>query len=88
MDILILYLLVAISTGLTSYITIYRPALYLYEEITEDYSSIQSKILYKLVWTATSVIIAPIVAALLLRGQNEKYIKEMTLYWLEEDVDE
>ena len=87
MNALIIYLLVALSIGLTSYLTIYRPSIELYEEVSEDFSSVQRGIIFQLFWILLATALAPIIGMILLKGKNTKYIKNLALYWIGEDVE-
>ena len=81
----IIYLLVAISISLTSYITIYKPALELYIDIIEERNIIQNSILGKFLWIILGTVLAPFVGIALLSGKNSNIIRRIVLTWLGSD---
>lgn len=78
----IIYATIALSISLTSYINIYKPALDLYKEITEESNPIFGSIIYKMIWIVVAFIMAPATAFMLIRGGNERYIKNLVLAWI------
>lgn len=82
MDPWIIYAIIAFGISLTSYINIYRPALDLYIEVTEDEKPIVGTFVYKIIWVLLTFIGAPLVAFMLIRGINEKYIRELVVAWI------
>ena len=82
---LIIYALIALSISLTSYINIYKPAVELYEEVTEDEESIVNSIPYKIVWLVLAFIMAPFIGFMLLRGRNDNYIRDLVVTWIGTD---
>jgi len=81
----IIYAIIALSISLTSYINIYRPALELYLEITEESNPIVGSIIYKIIWVALAFLVAPATAYILLRGGNDKHVKNLVLAWIGPD---
>ena len=84
----ILYLITALSIGITSYITIYKPAVELYVEILEDEDVLQTSWTAAILWILASTRAAPVIAITLLSGKNEKIIKDIVLGWLGHTEDE
>ena len=82
MDPWIIYSIVAIGISLTSYINIFKPALELYLEITEEEDPTVGSIFYKIVWLGLAFILAPFTGYMLIRGRNDKYIRDLVLTWI------
>ena len=85
MEIWIIYAIVALSIALTSYLNIYRPAIDLYIEITEEESPIVASIIYKIVWIVLAFIMAPFIAIMLMKGRNDNYIRDLVVAWIGND---
>lgn len=85
MDLWIVYAIIALSISLTSYLNIYRPALDLYIEITEEERPIVGSIIYKIVWLVLAFIMAPFIAFMLAKGRNENYIRNLVVAWIGDD---
>ena len=85
---LLAYSIVALGIGLTSYITIYRPAIHLYEEISERENSMQHGFIFQTFWIIAATMLAPLMAVLLMKGKNQEYIKDLVLYWVEQDEED
>lgn len=85
MEIWIIYAIVALSIALTSYLNIYRPAVDLYIEITEEESPIVASIIYKIVWVILAFIMAPLIAIMLMKGKNDNYIRDLVVAWIGND---
>ena len=88
MSIILLYLIVALSVSLTSFITIYMPSVALFEEITENERTLYRSTLGKFLWLLLATIAAPLVALALLRGKNEKLIADIVTGWVQREEDE
>ena len=82
MDPWIIYAVIAFGISLTSYLNIYRPALDLYVEITEENRPIVGTIIYKVVWIVLAFIMAPIIGIMLIRANNDKYIRDLVIAWI------
>ena len=82
MEIWIIYAIIALSIALTSYINIYKPALDLYIEITEEESPIIASTVYNVVWVIIAFTMAPFVAFMLFRGRNDNYIRDLVIAWI------
>lgn len=85
MEIWIIYAIVAFSISLTSYLNIYKPAVELYVEITEEERPIINSIIYKVVWVILGFLMAPFIAIMLLRGRNDNYIRDLVIAWIGDD---
>ena len=82
MEIWAIYVVVALSISLTSYLNIYKPALELYKEITEEERPIIESFIYKGIWVILGFIMAPLIAFMLLRGRNDNYIRDLVIAWI------
>ena len=85
MDIIIIYGILALSISLTSYINIYKPAVELYKEITDEDVPQVGSIIYKFVWIVLGFVLAPFVGFMLLKGRNDNYIRDLVVAWIEND---
>ena len=85
MEIWAIYLVVALSISLTSYWNIYRPALDLYKEITEEDSPVVGTVIYKIIWVILAFIMAPFIAIMLVKGRNDNYIRDLVIAWIGTD---
>lgn len=70
-----IYGLIAVSAGLTSWLTIYRPAVKLLEEILED-STVYSTWFGTILWILFSTVAFPWIVLLLLKNNNKSIIEE------------
>lgn len=82
MEIWIIYAIVALSVALTSYINIYKPAVELYIEVTEEENPTIASWLYKIIWIVLAAIMAPFIAIMLLKGRNDNYIRDLVVAWI------
>ena len=85
MEYWILYATVALAVSLTSYLNIYKPALELYKEVTEDEKPIIGTLMYKLVWIVLAFAMAPFIAVMLAKGRNDNYIRDLVVAWISSD---
>jgi len=74
-----LYGLVSVAIGTTSYITIYRPAIELVEEILGEELPVYRGWFGISLWLFISVAASPVTALVLLSGNNEKFINDFAL---------
>jgi hypothetical protein len=84
----IIYAIVALSISLTSYLNIYKPAVELYIEVTEEEKPVINSIIYKIVWLGLAFILAPFIALMLIKGQNDDYIRNLVVAWIGDDDDD
>lgn len=71
-----IYLLVALAIGCTSYITLYRPATELLQEILEQ-KTFYNTWSGSLLWIILSSIAAPFLFIVLISNDNESFIRAL-----------
>lgn len=78
---LIAYLAFSIAGGMTTYLTVMREADRIFQEVTEEESKLG--LVSFIVWTLVSIIIAPALAAIVLRGKTEELAEGVAIRWVE-----
>jgi hypothetical protein len=79
---LVAYLAFSVAGGITTYITVLREADKIYREVTED----ESKLGFMgfAMWSLASIVIAPILALVVLRGKTEELAEGIAVKWVED----
>lgn len=85
--ILLMYLIIALSTGITSYIRLYRPAVRLVDEILE-YKTIYGGILGSLLWVGIGTLIAPWILLVLFGTDNQSFISNFAAGLIEKQLED
>lgn len=82
-----LYLTIALSLGLTSYINLFRPSISYAEEILDEelpYNGLFGLI----IWVALATLFAPFTALLLLANNNTGIIKDLAVKFAKKHLEE
>lgn len=74
-----LYVIISLALAGTSYLTIYRPSIELYEEIIEEQNTVYSGWIGFTTWILAAVVIAPYTAYILLQNDNQDFIEELAI---------
>ena len=82
-----IYAIIALSLGWTSYLNIFRPAISLLEEITEEKSN-YGGIFGFILWTFFASLGAPITLIVLLNNDNEQFIQLLAAKLAEEKLED
>ena len=82
-----LYLTIAFSLGITSYINLFRPSVSYAEEIL-DAELPYNGLFGLIVWVALATLFAPFTAILLLSNNNQGIIKDLAVKFAEKHLEE
>jgi len=86
-DWLVIYLIFAVSGGVTTFYTILMETNILFEEITEGKAdtpaAIQYPVITFMIWLIISIVMAPIWAFIIITGELPKYRLRILKGWLE-----
>lgn len=84
---LVIYLVVAVSLSLTSYLTIFRPSIDLLEEILEQ-KTVYSGVLGFLIWNICATVVSPWTLLILLSNRNTETSEKFAVSLAEALIDE
>lgn len=87
LEILIGYIIVATSIGITSYIMLFTKIIRLYEEVIEK-RSIYNHWITKLLFIVMATVAAPYFMIVLLSNNNDEFIRSFTVGLLEKTIEE
>jgi hypothetical protein len=74
-----IYGIVSLALAGTSYVTLYRPAIYLTEEIVEENLAHYRGWLGTLAWFSIATPLSPLVAIILLKNNNNSFIEKFAI---------
>lgn len=77
---LLVYLAFSVAGGITTYITVLGEANYIYKEVTELEGKLG--VFSFMVWTVASIFIAPLLAAVVLRGKTDELVDNIAIKWV------
>jgi hypothetical protein len=78
MSVVLMYIVIALSASITSYITIYRPAINLLEEIVER-KTLYSGLIGSSIWIILTTIAFPWNINILLKNDNDLFIERFAV---------